>query len=71
MYQSRWVQDTDKNGKAITLNREDWAKEEKIYNADGTEKTSSGFTDMLTSSTSMAVVGILLVVAFGFVYRRK
>ena len=71
MYQTRWVQDTDKQGNPITLKREEWAKEEKIYNADGTEKTTSGFTDMLTSPTSMAVVGILLVVAFGFVYHRK
>ena len=70
-YQTRWVQDTDKKGNVITLDRAKWAETPKAYNPDGTKKTTSGFTDMLTSPSTMAVVGLVLVVAFGLLRRRK
>jgi hypothetical protein len=72
MYQSRWVQDTDSNGNAISLDREKWAAEPKSYNPDGTKKVEiSGFTDMLTRPSTVALVGIVLVVAFGLLRSKK
>ena len=71
MYQTRWVQDTDSYGNEISLDREKWSAEPKTYNPDGTKKPVSGFTDMLTKPSSMAVVSIVLIVALGFLLRKK
>ena len=68
--QTRWVQDTDRKGNAINLSREEWLASKKTYNPDGTPIESDGFANRLTQPSSIAVIGILCLVAFSLVRRR-
>jgi hypothetical protein len=67
--QTRWVQDTDRKGNPIGLDREAWARAPRTFNADGTPKKQEGF-DMLTRPSTMIVVGALCVIAFAVMRRR-
>lgn len=69
-YQTRWVQDTDGKGKPVTLNKEDWSKTPKRFNPDGTPK-KEGFSDMLTATSTVAVVGVLCFLAYGVIGSRR
>lgn len=63
-YQERWVQDTDRYGFPILLDKETWAATPKIFNPDGTpiKKKKEGFETMLTTTGTIAVVGLLCLV---------
>lgn len=67
--QTRWVQDTDRKGNPIGLDRETWARAPRTFNADGTPKKQEGF-DMLTRPSTMIVVGALCVIAFVVMRKR-
>ena len=67
--QKRWVQDTDRKGNPIGLDREAWASVPRTFNADGTPKKKEGF-DMLTRPSTMIVVGALCVIAFAVLRKR-
>jgi hypothetical protein len=67
--QTRWVQDTDRKGNPIGLDRETWARAPRTFNADGTPKKKEGF-DMLTRPSTMIVVGALCVIAFVVMRKR-
>ena len=70
--QKRWVQDTDRKGNPIGLDRAAWARVPRTFNADGTpkkQKKKEGF-DMLTRPSTMIVVGALCVIAFVVMRRR-
>jgi hypothetical protein len=69
--QTRWVQDTDRAGNPINLTKGNFDATKKNYNPDGTQK--DGFCtmeQMLTRPSTIAVVGVLCLLAFGFVRRR-
>jgi len=71
MYQTRWVLDTDKDGNGITLSKSQWSKTPKTMNPDGTPKTKESFVvSTLTTASKIAVVGVLLVIGYGFLSRR-
>jgi len=71
MYQTRWVLDTDKDGNGITLSKSQWNKTPKTMNPDGTPKTKESFVvSTLTTASKIAVVGVLLVIGYGFLSRR-
>jgi hypothetical protein len=71
MYQSRWVVDTDNNGKAITLTKDQWSRTPKTMNANGTPKSADGFTtSIMTTAGKVAVVMILLGIGYGFMTRK-
>ena len=71
MYQTRWVLDTDKDGNGITLTKSQWDKTPKTMNRDGTPKTKESFVvSTLTTASKIAVVGILLMLGYGFLSRR-
>jgi hypothetical protein len=69
--QTRWVQDTYSNGKPINMDREQWEKTEKAYNANGTPKTSSGFANYISRPKHMIVIGVLCLIAYGMLRRRR
>jgi len=74
-YQTRWIQATDNDGKPITLTKEKWTKTPKTMNLNGSPKrqrTNEKFTAMmLTTGASIAVVSILLLLAYGFLRKRR
>jgi len=63
--QTRWVQDTDKNGNPINLTRDQWNAAPKTFNADGTPKTNEAFENMMTRPSTFIIVGVLCILAFG------
>jgi len=67
--QTRWVQDTDRKGNPISMDRETWARTPRTFNADGTPKRQEGF-DVLTRPSTILVVGALCVVAYAVMRRR-
>jgi hypothetical protein len=69
-YQTRWVQDTDGKGKPVTLNKKDWTNTPKQFNPDGTPK-KEGFSDMLTATSTVAVVAVLCFLAYGVLGSRR
>jgi hypothetical protein len=69
--QTRWIQDTDRAGNPINLTKANFDAAKKTYNPDGTPK--EGFCTMetmMTRPSTIAVVGVLCLLAFGFVKRR-
>jgi len=65
MYQTRWIQDK-------MIDRDKWEETPKNYNPDGSPKEDvSGFTNMITRPSTMAVVAGLLVIAFGLLISKK
>jgi hypothetical protein len=68
--QTRWVQDTDRANKPINLTRDEWVDTPKTYNPDGTPivtKTQEAFQNILTKPSTIVVVGVLCLLALGFV----
>jgi hypothetical protein len=69
-YQTRWIQDTDSNGNPINLTRDEWAAAKKTYNYDGTPVNGTnagaeGFEGFMTKPPTIAVVGVLCILAMG------
>lgn len=65
MYQTRWIQDK-------MIDREKWEATPKDYNPDGTPiSETSGFTNMITQPSTMAVVAGLIIIAFGLLISKK
>lgn len=70
--QTRWVQDTDDAKNPITLSKDNFDAAVKSYNPDGSPK--DGFRTMekmLTRPATIAVVGVLCLIAFGVMRRRR
>ncbi len=68
--QTKWVQDTDRQGNPINLDRDIWVATPKTYNADGTPIASSAteaFQNIMSKPATLAVVGILCIMAFGMI----
>jgi hypothetical protein len=64
--QTKWVQDIDSNGKPINLTRDQWVAAPKTYNPDGTPiQQQESFQGFITHPASIAVIGVLCLVAFG------
>ena len=69
--QTHWVQDTYANGSPINMDREQWEKTPKTHNPDGTPKQVSGFANYISKPKHMIVVGILCMIAYGMLRRRR
>lgn len=69
--QTHWVQDTYANGSPINMDREQWEQTEKTYNPDGTPKSVSGFADYISKPKHMIVIGVLCLMAYGMMRRRR
>jgi hypothetical protein len=68
--QTRWVQDTDRQGNPINLTRDQWVSAQKTFNPDGTPVKSAkkeAFQGMITKPSTIFVIGILCLLAFGIV----
>jgi hypothetical protein len=66
--QTKWVQDTDKNGNPINLTRDQWTAAPKTFNSDGTPvQTKEGFQGLVTRPTTIITVGVLCLLALAFV----
>jgi hypothetical protein len=66
--QTRWVQDTDFNGNPINVSRDQWVAEPKTFNPDGTPvkaKKKEGFQQFMNHPSTVIVVGVLCLLAFG------
>jgi hypothetical protein len=71
LYQTRWVVDTDNNGNAITLSKEEWSRIPKIMNPNGTPKATDGFlSSTLTTASKVAVIIVLLGIGYGLMARK-
>jgi hypothetical protein len=72
-YQTAWVQDTDGNGDPVYLTKDQWTATSKTYNPDGTPLagTSEGFLNASTFTASMVVVGILGLIGYGVLMRKR
>ena len=69
--QTRWVQDTDGKGQPINLTREQWAKTKKTHNKDGSpKKIRSAFVGHMTHPSTIIVIGVLCLIAYGTLRRR-
>lgn len=64
--QTRWVQDTDRNGNPINISRDQWVSTPKTFNSDGTPK-KEGFINIATNTSTIIVVGVLCLLALGIV----
>lgn len=72
MYQTRWIQDTDAQGNPINLTKDQWAKQPKSFNPDGTPiKRKEGFDDFLNRPATAATIGILCLLMFGALTMKK
>jgi hypothetical protein len=69
--QTRWVQDTYRNGDPINMDKETFDNTTKTYNKDGTPKTSSGFMNYMGEPYRMVVVCVLCLIAYGMLRRRR
>ena len=69
--QTRWVQDTYRNGDPINMDKEAWDKTPKTYNKDGTPKKSSGFMNYVEQPHCMVVIGVLCLIAYGMIRKRR
>jgi hypothetical protein len=69
--QTRWIQDTYRNGNPINMDREQWEQTPKTYNSDGTPKSSSGFVNYISKPKHMIVIGVLCLIAYGMMRRRR
>lgn len=66
--QTKWVQDTDKNGNPINLTRDQWTSAPKTFNSDGTPvQTKEGFEGLVTKPATIITVGVLCLLALAFV----
>jgi hypothetical protein len=67
--QTRWVQDTNKNGMPINLSRDQWVATPKTRNPDGSP-IKEGFIGFLEKPGTIIVIGVLCLAAFT-VLRKK
>lgn len=70
--QTRWVQDTDRQGNPVNLTRDQWAAAPKTYNPDGTPITTQvqeAFQNIMTKPTTVITVGVLCLLALAFVHK--
>lgn len=67
--QTKWVIDTDQNGKPIYLSRDQWVSAAKTHNKDGTEKRKEGF-DQLTHPVTILGVGLVCFLALGLLRKK-
>jgi hypothetical protein len=66
--QTRWIQDTDSYGNPVNLSRDQWAAAPKTFNSDGTPiQNNEGFEGIMTKPSTIIVVGVLCLLALGFV----
>ena len=66
--QTRWIQDTDSGGNPVNISRDKWVSEPKTFNPDGSQiKTNESFKNMLTSPSTIIIVGVLCLLALGLV----
>jgi hypothetical protein len=66
--QTRWIQDTDAIGNPINLTRDQWVSTPKTFNPDGTPiQSQEGFEGFMTKPSTIIVVGVLCLLALGFV----
>ena len=66
--QTRWVQDTDRNGNPVNLSRDQWTAAPKTFQKDGTPVPASkkeAFQNLLSSPVTMITVGMLCLLAYG------
>jgi len=71
--QTRWVQDTDRNGKPVNLSRDDWVSAAKTYNSNGTPiapPVAEAFYGFMMKPGTVAVIGVLCLIALAFVRKR-
>jgi len=69
--QRKWIQNTDQNGNPVNLTRDEWVGAAKTYNADGTPIQTEGFGNHMTKPGTILTVGILCLIAFATINRRK
>ncbi len=68
--QTRWVQDTDRQGNPVNLTRDRWAATPKTYNPDGTPVVTpvkEAFQNIMTKPVTAITVGVLCLLALAFV----
>jgi hypothetical protein len=68
--QTRWVQDTDRQGNPVNLTRDRWIAAPKSYNPDGTPivtQTQEAFQNIMTKPSTVITVGVLCLLALAFV----
>jgi hypothetical protein len=68
--QTRWVQDTDRNGNPIYLTRDQWTAAAKTFNPDGTPAQTpqqEAFENFMTKPATVITVGVLCLMALAFV----
>ena len=69
--QTRWIQDTDRQGNPVNLTRDKWISAPKSYNPDGTPVTSpvkEAFENIMTKPATVITVGVLCLLALAFVH---
>ena len=66
--QTKWIQDTDYKKNPISLTKENYDAAKKEYNLDGSEKFQNMHA-MMTRPATIAVVGVLCLIAFSFIKR--
>jgi hypothetical protein len=69
--QKRWIQNKDSDGNPVNLSREEYNAAKKNFNPDGTPKNSDAFVNMLTQPATIVVVGVLCLLAFGMMKKRR
>lgn len=70
--QTRWVQDTDRQGNPVNLTRDIWIAAPKTYNPDGTPivtQTQEAFQNIMTKPATVITVGVLCLLALAFVHK--
>lgn len=70
--QTRWVQDTDRQGNPVNLSRDQWIAAPKTYNPDGTPittKAQEAFQNIMTKPATVVTVGVLCLLALAFVHK--
>jgi hypothetical protein len=53
------------------MDKDAFDKTPKTYNKDGTPKTSSGFINYIGQPHRMVVIGVLCLIAYGMIRRRR
>ena len=66
--QTKWIQNTDYKNNPISLTKENYDAAKKEYNLNGTEKFQNMHA-MMTRPATIAVVGVLCLIAFSFIKR--
>jgi len=69
--QKRWIQSVDSKGNPINLSRENFEAKKKTHHPDGTPIDDDSFQNMVTRPSSIVVIGVLCVIAFAIIRRRR